>query len=95
MSAHQGSELLAHTLEDTESVVLAQSSKEVLQNVILSGTTGDLRELLDDLGLVGLGQGGRVEDRGQLRVLLEGVTEGREGLGGLLEAGGLCGGSVL
>lgn len=94
VSAHQSAELLADALEGAETVVLGKSGEEVLQDVGLVGT-GDLLELLNDLLLVGDGQGGSAEDGGQLGVGLQGLAEVGDGLGGLVESRGLGGGGVL
>jgi hypothetical protein len=94
VGAHQSTELLADTLERTETVVLGQSLEEVLEDVGLVGT-GNLLELLDDLLLVGNGQGRSVEDGDQLGVGLQGLAEGSDSLGGLVEGSGLGGSSVL
>lgn len=94
MSTHEGGELVADTLEETETVVLSQSSEEVLEDVALVGT-GNLLQLLDDLLLVGDSEGRGGDDGGQLAVGLEGLTEAGESLGGLVEAGGLGRGSEL
>lgn len=94
MGAHQSTELLADTLEGTETVVLGQSLEEVLEDVGLVGT-GNLLELLDDLLLVGNGQGRSVEDGDQLGVGLQGLAKGSDSLGGLVEGSGLGGSSVL
>lgn len=94
MSAHQSTELLADILEGAETVVLSKGSEEVLQDVGLVGT-GDLLELLNDLLLVGDGQGGSAEDGVQLGVGLQGLAEAGDGLGGLVEGGGLGGSLVL
>lgn len=93
--AHQHSEFLTDTLQNTQPVVLGKRLEEVLQDVLLVGAAGDLLQLRDDLRLVARRQGRRVEDRGQLRVPLERLAESGEGLGGLLERGGLCGCRVL
>lgn len=94
MGAHQSTELLADTLEGGETVVLGQSLEEVLEDVRLVGT-GNLLQLLDDLLLVGHGEGRSAEDGDQLGVGLQGLAEGSDGLGGLVEGSGLGGGSVL
>lgn len=94
MSAHQGSELLADTIEGAETVVLSKSGEEVLQDVGLVGT-GDLLELLNDLLLVGDAQAGSAEDGVQLGVGLQGLAEAGDGLGSLVESSGLGGGLVL
>lgn len=86
VGAHEGSELLADSLEGTETVVLGQSDEEVLQDVALVGTS-DLLELSDDLLLVGVGEGGSTEDGDQLGVGLQGLAEVGDGLGGLVEGG--------
>lgn len=94
VSSHQGLELLADALKETETVVLSQSLQEVLDDVALVAT-GDLLELLDDLLLVAGGEGGGSDDVGQLGVGLEGLSEAGESLGDLVEGGGLGRGSVL
>lgn len=94
VGAHQGTELLADTLEGSETVVLGKGLEEVLEDVGLVGT-GNLLELLDDLLLVGNGQGRSAEDGGQLGVGLQGLAEGSDSLGGLVEGSGLGGSSVL
>lgn len=93
-SGHEGSELLADTLEGTETVVLGKGLEEVLEDIGLVSTS-DLLELLDDLSLVGAGQGRSAEDGGQLLVGLDDLTEGSDSLSGLLKSGGLGRGSVL
>jgi hypothetical protein len=94
VGAHQSTELLADTLKGGEAVVLGQSLEEVLDNLGLVGT-GNLLELLDDLLLIGNGQGRSAEDGDQLGVGLQGLAEGSDGLGGLVEGSGLGGSSVL
>lgn len=94
MGTHQNTELLADTLEGSETVVLGQSLEEVLEDVGLVGT-GNLLELLDDLLLVGNGQGRSAEDGDQLGVGLQGLAESSDSLGGLVEGSGLGGSSVL
>lgn len=94
VSAHESSELLADTLEGAQTVVLGQSSEEVLQNVTLVGT-GNLLELGNDLLLVGVGEGWGTEDSTQLLVGLQGLAEAGDSLGGLVEGSGLGGSSVL
>jgi hypothetical protein len=94
VSAHEGSELLADTLEGAETVVLGKGLEEVLDDTGLVGT-GDLGELGDDGLLVGVGQGGGAEDGGQLLVGLEGLAEAGDATGSLVEGGRLGGGSVL
>lgn len=94
MSAHQSAELLADSLQGTETVVLGKGSEEVLEDVGLVGTS-DLLELGDDLLLVGVGEGRGTEDGDQLGVGLQGLAELGDGLGGRIEGGGLGGGGVL
>jgi hypothetical protein len=94
VSTHEGLELLADALKETETVVLGQSLQEVLDDVALVAT-GDLLKLLDDLLLVAGGEGGSSDDAVQLAVGLEGLSEAGESLGGLVEGGGLGRGSVL
>jgi hypothetical protein len=94
VSAHQGSELLADTLENTKTVVLSESLEEVLEDTGLVGT-GDLGELLDNGLLVGVGETGGAEDADELLVGLEGLAEVGDGTGGLVEGGGLGRSGVL
>lgn len=81
------------TREQTEAVVLGQGLEEVLDG--LFGDTSSLGELGNDSTLVGGAQAGSIEDLGELRILLDEVTEAGDGLGGGLEGGGLDSGSVL
>lgn len=83
ISTHQGGELLAHTLQNPQSVVLGKSLQEVLNGVILAGYTSNLLQFLDDLRLIASGQGRGAQDGGELCILLEHFREGRERLGGL------------
>ena len=94
VSTHESRELLADTLEQTETVVLSEGVEEVLEDVGLVGTS-NLLQLLDDLLLVTDSEGRGGDDAGQLAVGLEELTEAGEGLGGLVEVGGLGRGSVL
>jgi hypothetical protein len=94
VSAHESSELVTDTAEQTETVVLSEGSEEVLEDIALVGT-GDLLQLCYDGLLVRDGQGRGGEDAGKLGVGLEGGTEVDEGLGGSVEGGGLGGGGVL
>lgn len=93
MSTHQSAELLAHTLEQTQTVVLSQGRQEVLDNLAL--VAGQSEELLHDLLLVGDGQGRGRDDGRQLAVSLEGGAQAGEGASGLVQGGGLGGGGVL
>ena len=94
MSAHQGTELLADTLEGTETVVLGKSLEEVLDDTSLVGT-GNLGELLNDGLLVGSAEGRSVEDVDELLVALDDLTEVGDGTGSLVESRGLGGSGVL
>lgn len=94
VSAHESTELLANTLQSTQTVVLGKGSEKVLQDIALIGTS-NLLELDNDLLLVGVGQGRGTEDGGQLLVGLQGLTEGSDSLGGGVESGGLGRSSVL
>ena len=93
VSAHESSELLADTPEGTETVVLGKGLEEVLEDVTL--VTGDLGELLDDGGLVGIAQARGIEDGAELLVGLEGLAEAGDGTSGLVEGSGLGGSGVL
>lgn len=94
VGAHQSSELVADTLEGAQAVVLGEGDKEVLEDLGLLGTS-DLLEFLDDQSLVGDGEGRGHEEVGQLAVGLQGLAEAGDGLGSLVEGGGLGRGSVL
>lgn len=94
MSAHQGSELVADTLEGTETVVLGESLEEVLEDTGLIGT-GHLSELLDDSLLVGDSEHRSAEDGDELLVSLEGLAEAGDSTGSLVESSGLGGSGVL
>jgi hypothetical protein len=94
VSAHQGSKLVADTLEGTETVVFGESLEEVLEDTGLIGT-GNLSKLFDDRLLVGVGEHGGAEDIGELLVSLEGLAEGRDSTGSLVESSGLGGSGVL
>lgn len=94
VSAHQGSELLADTLEGTETVVLGESLEEVLEDTSLIGT-GDLSELLNNGLLVGDGKHRGAEDSDELLVSLDGLAEAGDSTGSLVESSGLGGSGVL
>lgn len=94
VSAHQSGKLLTDALQSAKAVVLGKGDEEVLEDVGLLGAS-DLLELGNDLLLVGVGEGRGTEDGGQLRVGLQGLAEGSDGLGGRVESGGLRRGSVL
>lgn len=97
VSAHQGSELLADTLEGAETVVLGESLEEVLDDTGLVGlvSTGDLEELLNDGLLVLVGEHRGAEDADELLVTLEGLAEVGDSTGSLVESSGLGGSGVL
>jgi hypothetical protein len=78
--ADQDLELLNYALQQAQSIVLGERAEEVLDDVALVAA-GNLLQLLDDLLLVADGEGGGVEDGGELGVLLEDVAERQEGLG--------------
>lgn len=92
---HKSTELLANTLKSTQPVVLGKSVEEVLQDVALVSAASELLQLVNDLLLVGGREGRGADDGGELAVVLEGLAEGGEGLGDLVEGGGFGGGSVL
>jgi hypothetical protein len=94
VSAHESSELVNDIVQQTETVVLSERGKEVLEDVALVGT-GNLLELRDDGLLVGGREGRGGDDAGELGVGLKGSTEVVQGLGGSVEGGRLGGGSVL
>ena len=97
VSAHQGSELLADTLEGTETVVLGESLEEVLDDTGLVGLVGtcNLEELIDDSLLVLVGKHRGAEDGDELLVTLEGLAEVGDSTGSLVESSGLGGSGVL
>lgn len=93
VSAHESTELVDDLVQQTETVVLSECAKEVLDKVTL--VSSDLLELRDDGLLVGGSEGRGGDDAGELGVGLEGSTEVVQGLGGGIEGGSLGGGSVL
>ena len=95
MRTHKSTELLANTLKSTQPVVLGKSVEEVFQDVTLIRAAGELLQLVNDLLLVGGREGRGADDGGELAVVLKDLAEGGEGLGDLVEGGGLGGGSVL
>lgn len=95
MRTHKGTELLANTLKSTQPVVLGKSVEEVLQDVALVSAASELLQLVNDLLLVGGREGRGADDGGELAVVLKDLAEGGEGLGDLVESGGLGRGSVL
>lgn len=92
-SAHKSVELGANTLEESQSVVLGEGLKEVLDGLV--GTTGILLELSDNLALVLSRQSWRLHDLAELGVSLENVVELGEGLGHAVEGVALHGCGVL
>lgn len=74
---------------------MGQGVQEVLDGLVAGGRTHLLLELGNDGGLVGIGESRGAQDGGELSILLDEASEGREGLGGGLERRGLHGGSVL
>lgn len=83
---------MADALEEAQSVVLGEGLEEVLKG----GAAAGLLDELGDNGRLVLGaQGGGGEDVVELSILVDNGTEGGEGLGGRVEGGSLCGGSVL
>ena len=93
--ADQLRKLLAHALEDAQTVVLGKGVEEVGDGVGLVLDAGGLLELLHNLLLVLDGKSGRLDDAGELGVLLEGLVQAVNGLGDVVEGGGLGGGGVL
>ena len=94
MSTHQLTKLLTDTAQGTQPVVLSEGSEEVLQDIALVSTT-ELLQLLDDLLLVVGSEGRGAEDGIEFGVGVQDLAEGSELPGGLVEGGGLDGGSVL
>lgn len=92
-SADELGKLGDDTGQETEAVVLGQGLEEVLDGLVCDAR--GLGELGDDGALVGWGQAGGVEDLGELRILLDEVTEAGDGLGRGLEGGSLDGGGIL
>lgn len=82
-SRHNLSELLANTLQETQSVVLSESLEEVLDSLRVAA--GLLGQLVHNGGLVLGGQGRSSKDRGQLSIPLDDVVEVGESLGGRIE----------
>ena len=74
---------------------MSQGAQEVLDGLVTGRRTHLLLELGNDGGLVGIGKSRGAQDRGELSILLDQVSEGRNSLGGGLERRGLHGGSVL
>ena len=81
--------LLNHTLQQSQTVVLSQSSQEVLENLVLVAAGNGL-QFLDDLLLVADTQSRCVENGGEFGVLFEDLAELSEGFGDRVEGGGLC-----
>lgn len=83
------SELLADAGQYSETVVLCEGGKEVLDSFVVTRRAHGLLQLGDNAALVGVGQGGRGKDGGELGVFGEEVAEGAQGLRGRVEGGGL------
>lgn len=92
MSAHKNIVLLDDATDESETVVLGEDLKKVLNGLVLASNLQDLRD--DGLLVLSL-KGGGSEDIGELGVLLEGSLKGLKGLVGRLEGIGLSGGGVL
>jgi hypothetical protein len=88
--AHQDGELVHNTLKGAQTVVGGESLEEVLDDALLVGSTEVLLQFLDNLLLVRDGEGGGVQDLGELGVLLEDGRERLERLGRGVESVGLC-----
>lgn len=80
MRTDQSLELLNHTLQQSQAVVLGQSRQKVLENIVLVTSCNGL-QFLDDLLLVADAQSRGVEDGGEFGVLFEDFAELREGFG--------------
>ena len=94
MRAHQDAEVVHDALQHAQSVVLGECVEEVLDDAVLV-LANVLLELLDNLLLVGDGEGGGAEDLGELRIALEDGAELLERLCGVVEGVGLGGSGVL
>ena len=90
MRAHQDGELVHNTLKSAQTVVGGESLEQVLDDALLVGATEVLLQFLDNLLLVRDGEGGGVQDLGELGVLLEDGRERLERLGRGVEGVGLC-----
>lgn len=92
---HQLSELVADTLQYTQSVVLGESVQKVLNSAGLVGTSHVLLEFLDNAGLVLGREGWCAEDLRKFGIFLHNTEEVREGGSGRIEGRRLSSGSVL
>jgi hypothetical protein len=95
LRANQLRKLLDDALKSTKPVVRSQRLEEVLHDAVLVLAANVLLQLGNDLLLVGHGERGRIEDRRELRVLLEDGGERVERSGGGVEGAGLDGCGVL
>lgn len=86
MRAHERSKLLHNALQQTQPVVLRQRIQEVLEDAVLvgGGATGNPLELGHDLLLIRGAQGRRVQDGGELGILLEDGAQLCQGFGDVL-----------
>ena len=95
LRANKLRELLDYALKRTQPVVRSQSLKEVLHDALLILTTKVLLQLGNNLLLVRNGERRRMEDDGELGVLLEYIGEGVERFGRGVEGAGFDGRGVL
>lgn len=95
LGAHKSGELLAHTLENAQSVVLSKSLEEVLDGLALVLDANLLLEFGNNLALVGRAESGCVENLLELDVTLEDGGEVLKCLGSVFESLCFGGGSVL
>jgi hypothetical protein len=93
--AHQLAELLANTLQKTQSVIVGEGGQEVLDGVVLVRASGVLLQLGDDLGLVLGAQRRRRQDGGELGVFVVYIVQRADGLCDVVEGGVLHGCGVL
>lgn len=93
--SHQLSEFLTHPLQQPQSVIVRQGLEEVLHGAALVGSAGVFLQFGDDGGFVRVGEGGGVQDRGELAVGFEDLLQGAEGASNGVEAGGFGSGGVL
>jgi hypothetical protein len=84
-STNQLPKLLTRPFQQPQPIILRQRAQEILDCTRLVRSTGVLLEFLDDLGLVGLGEGGRTDEGLQTGLVLEDLEEGGDGAGGRVE----------
>lgn len=93
--AHQFAELLAHALQETQSVVVGEGGQKVLDCDVLVRASGVLLQLGHDLGLVLGTESWGTKDGRQLGIFVVYVVQGADSLCDDVERGSLHGCSVL